>query len=47
MEYFFRDNQKAYIARSAYRSKIGAKLGENTEKLLEIDSVVIDIIHPV
>jgi Methyltransferase domain len=39
---------KPYIVGNGYRSlcEIGAKLGENTDELLKLDSVQIDIIDP-
>jgi Methyltransferase domain len=48
MRFFSNRVIKPYIVRSRSRSlcEIGASLGENTEKLLEIDSLVIDMIDP-
>jgi len=48
MRFFANIVIKPYIIESGYRSlcEIGAKLGNNTEELLEIDSLVIQIIDP-
>jgi hypothetical protein len=48
MRFFANIVIKPYIVASGYRSlcEIGAKLGSNTEELLKIDSLVIDIIDP-